>query len=557
MTKPTKKQRRKEAHLAMARETAAIPARADLEEEIARPGMTGVRQAWSAASAVNGLTPDKLSAILRQADQGDLDALLTLAEEMEERDPHYASVLQTRKLAVLGLERQLVWSPGEEDHPKAAEIHQACSGLINAPIFEGLLLHLLDGIAKPYSVVEILWNTAAVPWEPRDYQWRDPRWFKLDRETGSELLLREPGEVDGVPLPPFRFATYLAGRKSGLIARGGLARLVAFSFVCKLYGLKDWLAYAEIFGIPLRLGKYDATATPADVEVLKRAVFGLGSDAAAVIPQSMLIEFPNLGQAAGGAEIFVTLVNWIDSQVSKAVLGQTMTTDSGSSRSQAEVHDEVRTDLLKADARGLSAIVTRDVIAPFVLFTWGPDAPAPALSLVVEEPEDMAALSAALGVLVPLGLEVDQAEIRKKLKLSEPSAGAKLLIPPKPPAAPAAADAPDAPPVDETPPARARRLMALARATDPLAVARDLRQAIDADLDEAALNGLDGWERTFGGEVAQVMELVAASGDFETLLAGLEAMAGDLAAGAAARSLARSMFEAGALGQAASRKTQV
>lgn len=550
---PSKKQLKAQAR-ALARQAATevLPAKAELEEEIAKPGMTGVRQAWSAATAVAGLTPDKLDAILRQANQGDLDGLLTLAEEMEERDPHYASVLQTRKLAVMGLDRQLIWAAGDEDHPKAKEIQEACAGLIGAPAFEDLLLHLLDGIAKPYAVVEMLWDTSAVPWEPRRYEWRDPRWFQLDRETGRELRLKEAGAIDGVELPPYKFAVQLAGRKSGLIARGGLARLVAFSFVCKLYGLKDWLAYAEIFGIPLRLGKYDAAARPEDVEVLKRAVFGLGSDAAAVIPQSMTVEFPNLGQASGGADLFEKLVAFIDSQVSKAVLGQTMTTDSGSSRSQAEVHDEVRTDLLKADAKGLGAIVTRDVLTPFVLFTWGPDAPTPTLALVVEEPEDVAALADALQKLVPLGLEVGQGEIRKKLKLSEPAAGETLLKPPRP-AAPSPVDG-EAVAGEETPPARARRLTALARAADPFEAALSRRQAVEADLDAIAMAGLDGWDRSFGDEVETVMAAVDGAESFEALLDRLKGLAGDVSAGAAARSLARSMFEAGALAQAGARK---
>src|SRR5207253_4210864 len=119
--------------------------------EIARPGLTGVRQAWDPTTAVAGLTPDRLDAILRQANQGDLDSFLVLAEEMEERDPHYGSVLQTRKLAVLGLERKLTWAPGDEDDPRAAEILQACQGLMADAEMDELIFHLLDAIAKGFA----------------------------------------------------------------------------------------------------------------------------------------------------------------------------------------------------------------------------------------------------------------------------------------------------------------------------------------------------------------------------------------------------------------------
>lgn len=527
-----------------------------LTQEVARPGLTGVRQAWDPMTAVAGLTPDRLDVILRKANQGDLDAFLTLAEEMEERDPHYGSVLQTRKLAVLGLERTVSWTKGKPDHPRADEIQEACEELLDAPEIEDLLFHQLDAIAKGYAVSEIMWHTGSDRWSPRAYEQRDPRWFQFDRETGRELRLKEAGEIDGVQMPPFAFSVHLAGRKSGLPARAGLARLVAFSFVCKLYGMKDWMAFAEIFGIPLRLGRYDGSASPEDVEVLKRAVFGLGSDAAAVIPRSMEIEFPELGQATGGAELFLMLATFLDGQVSKAVLGQTGTTDmqKGGGLAQSKVLNEVRGDLTKADAKGLGSTVTRDVFLPFVKFNYGADAPVPKANLVVEEPEDMEVLSSALDRLVPLGLRVGQAGIRKKLRIAEPDDDEEVLTPPAaaraavepPPTAPAdPKGGPPINPVAPTPPTAGPE-PALASQL-PAEVAA--RQAVDRQLDDAQLAGLEEWEPTFGPEAAAVMRLVSGAASFEEILKGLDAMAADLAAAPAARSLARAMFEAAAIGR--------
>lgn len=528
-----------------------------LSDEVAKPGLTGVRQAWSAESAVAGLTPDKLGAIIRQADQGDMDAFLTLAEEMEERDPHYGSVLQTRKLAVTGLPMQLQWAQGLGSDAQGKEIQEACDALIEAPCFEDLQFHQLDAIAKGYAVSEIIWDTTGPRWTPARYEERDPRWFQWDRETGRQLRLKETGALDGVELPANKFAVHLALRKSGLPARGGLARLVAFSFICKLYGLKDWMAYAEIFGIPLRLGKYDAAARPEDVEVLKRAVFGLGSDAAAVIPAGMEIDFPTAGGGAGGPELFMRLVEFLDTQVSKAVLGQAGTTDmkSGGGYAQAKVLDEVRGDLTAADAKSLGNAITSSVLRPFVTYNWGPDAPCPKLVMVVETPEDTDALSTALERLVPLGLEVDQDEIREKFKLSKPAAGAKLLTPPKR-AEPPAAGQPGADPAnDEAAPgeppvaanARDRRRASLARAGSPEA-RQAAREQVDADLDQLQLAELEGWTQTFGAETERVLEVVRSSASLEEIRSRLTAMAGDLAAPAVARSLTRAMFPAAIIG---------
>lgn len=52
----------------------------------------------------NGLTPGRLARIFRQADEGDVRAQMELFEEMEEKDTHLFSQMQTRKLAVTGLD---------------------------------------------------------------------------------------------------------------------------------------------------------------------------------------------------------------------------------------------------------------------------------------------------------------------------------------------------------------------------------------------------------------------------------------------------------------------
>ncbi len=51
-----------------------------------------------------GLTPQRLATIFKEADQGDITRQAELFMEMEEKDLHLGGVLQTRKLAITGLE---------------------------------------------------------------------------------------------------------------------------------------------------------------------------------------------------------------------------------------------------------------------------------------------------------------------------------------------------------------------------------------------------------------------------------------------------------------------
>jgi phage gp29-like protein len=75
-----------------------------LREEQAAPTMAGVRNIYSVMHPSIGLTPERLTAVLQQADTGDPYLYLELAEEMEEKDLHYLAVLGTRKNAVAQLD---------------------------------------------------------------------------------------------------------------------------------------------------------------------------------------------------------------------------------------------------------------------------------------------------------------------------------------------------------------------------------------------------------------------------------------------------------------------
>ena len=85
-----------------------------LRDEQAAPTLTGVRNIYSSMHPSAGLTPERLSQILREAEFGDPFLYLELAEEMEEKDLHYLAVLSTRKQAVSQLDLEVRPASGEK-----------------------------------------------------------------------------------------------------------------------------------------------------------------------------------------------------------------------------------------------------------------------------------------------------------------------------------------------------------------------------------------------------------------------------------------------------------
>ena len=393
----------------------------DLKEDQASPLM-GVRESIFEPVA-STITPDKLMRITREAvEDGNPVDWLTFCEEMES-DSHYGSVLSTRKLAVSGV-RPSVESASDNEHD--VKLADAIRLLIRRPEFSRLIKSMVDALGKGYSVCEIIWDTKGKTWEPKRFKWIDPRWFGFARDT-DEIYLREMASSStnpGQPLTPYKYIVHYPKLRKGKHAVAGLARMAAVNYMCKLYAVKDWMRFMEVFGMPMRVGKYGPAATQNEKNVLKRAVHYLGVDAAAIIPESMKIEFQQVA-TTGGKNQFESLCNWLDQQTSKAVLGQTMTTDSGSSRSQAEVHNEVRKDILAADLSAIDDTLNEQLVKAYIDLNFGPQENYPKIEHPLQESIDIAALTA----MVDRGMEVEQSPVRDRLGLPDPTEGAKLLRP--------------------------------------------------------------------------------------------------------------------------------
>jgi len=388
--------------------------------EIAAPAL---RDRWSTYPSA-GLTPRRLTAILREADGGNLARQMALFAEMEEKDAHLFSCLQTRKLAVAGSPWEVMPSGGSErDLDAAAFVGRALGGVDN---FEEALMDLLDAVGKGFAVSEIMWKPCSAGVVPVSLRKRAAGRFTFVGPDGvSELprLITEDEPVYGVGLLPDKFAVHIYRAGADQPERGGLLRVLSWIYLFKNYALKDWVGFCEVFGMPLRLGVYSPSAGKEDREALVEAVTRLGSDAAGVISESTRIEF--VESARRGEGPYSGLIELLNREMSKAVLGQTLTTDVGSSGSYAAgvVHQGVRSDIARADARALERTINRDIVRPMIRFNFGPDTAPPVFRFQMDEPEDLMALAARDKLLHDMGLRIPDGYLRDRYDIPEGDEG--------------------------------------------------------------------------------------------------------------------------------------
>lgn len=377
----------------------------------------------------NGLTPRRLARIFRSADAGDVREQMELFEEMEEKDTHLFSQLQTRKLAVTGLDWEIQPFSEDELDKKVAEFID--DQLKSIEDLDGVFIDMLDAIGKGISVLEILWGIDSNGVNViEDIQYVHSKKLTWDPQT-DEMLICTKEYPAGISLPQNKFVVHRYKAKSGHASRSGILRVVSWMYLFKNYDLKDWVSFCEVFGMPLRIGKYSPSSSEDDKKALMDAIYSLGTDAAGIIPDSTMINFIE-SQKTTSVEIYEKLARYCDEQTSKAILGQTLSSDSGGgSYAQGKVHNEVRHDLTMADAKALAVTIRRDIIRPLVEYNFGYDVDLPFFSFDCKEAEDQKETVEIYKTLsCDMGLEIPKSHIYKKFNIPKPEDGEEVLHPP-------------------------------------------------------------------------------------------------------------------------------
>jgi phage gp29-like protein len=394
----------------------------DLTEEKAGAQVGGVRQPISAHPA-DGLTPQRLATILRAAAEGEPEAYFELAEDIEERDLHYAAVMATRKRSVAQLPITVASASDSAEHKKHAELIQSW---IDDDVLRASLFDMLDAIGKGISVMEIDWKHNAGQLCPRELIWRTQRWFTFDREDGETVLLREG--VANVPLAAHKFIVHRHKTKSGLTIRSGIARTALWAWMFKSFTVKDWAIFCQNYGQPIRIGKYGRGATEAEKDVLWRAVSGIAGDCAAIVPRDMLIEFHEVGSKSSSTDMYERRADWLDRQISKLVLGQTTTTDAVSGgHAVAQEHRLVQEDIERSDALLVSSTLNAQLIPNMVAFNFGAQDHYPKIRVGRPDEVPLEEFATAFDKLARHGLTAEENYLRDRLGIPAPKANAVLV----------------------------------------------------------------------------------------------------------------------------------
>jgi phage gp29-like protein len=315
--------------------------------------------------------------------------------------------LQQRQLAVVSREWVVeAGGPGARDQAAAEFMREQLNGIG----WDRVTNLMLYGVFYGYAVAELIYARDGAHVVIERVAVRNRRRFRFDAE-GLLRLLTPDRMVEGIPAPAPYFWHYGTGADHDDEPYGiGLAHWLYWPVLFKRNGIKFWLMFLEKFGSPTAIGRYDAGASEEDRRRLLEATEAIQHDAGIVIPKDMMIDLLEASRA--GTASYQGFHDAMDEAIAKVILGQTMTTQDGSSLSQAKVHLQVRSDLVKADA---DLICEAWNTGPARWLTeWNfPGAVPPRVWRVMEEPEDLGARAERDARVRDLGFRPTLAYIRQ------------------------------------------------------------------------------------------------------------------------------------------------
>nr|DAF62160.1 MAG TPA: portal [Myoviridae sp. ctt8G1] len=160
--------------------------------------------------------------------------------------------------------------------------------------------------------------------------------------------------------PPFTDWLIEAGRPDSL----GLYLKAATQTIPKKNMLAFWDTFGEIFGMPMRIAR-TTSRDKKEIDRLDRMLREAGASLSMVAGQDTEIEFVESGKG-DAYNVYDKRISRANSELSKLVIGQTMTIEDGSSLSQSQTHLEVFQNLVESDCDMLRDIVNNQLIPRMV-----------------------------------------------------------------------------------------------------------------------------------------------------------------------------------------------
>jgi len=321
------------------------------------------------------MTVDRVLGAFRAAEQGDPTDLFSIYRDILLGHAHTQNLVSQRKLNVLTKALNIV--PEDAKNPEDVRAAAAAKILTRVPGWSRVALnHLLNGHIYPVSVLEQCYglapaNALGVRFRPVEFvpvpyhllDWTDGQLMLWDADTthGQRLGTKQPPTAGRHMIHRGHLLTHIPDNW------GGPLRAALFWWLFATMSRDWWVRFLDRMGIPLMVGKYD-TADEGSKKTLTSAFAAAKKLFGLVISNETDVQFHEVN-TTGHGEAFRALQEFANGELSKLILGQTMTVTAqagGLGGAQASVQENVQASIEAWDLTALAETVNAEIIGFFL-----------------------------------------------------------------------------------------------------------------------------------------------------------------------------------------------
>ncbi len=340
-----------------------------------------------------------------------------------EKDPHILSIMSSAKLNIAGISWDIsaYVAPGAK---KPVKRDQAIAGFVksaltNAGFFPQHLYNLMDALGKGFAVSEIVWNVENGDVTVERILNRPQRRFQFDAVDRSLRLRDIQKPYFGTPLPDKKFIVHRVSAEWDNPFGDAIDQSLYWMWLFKKTVFKFWMQHLNVGASSIPIVQHPVNATP-DIKAEALAVAeSIRNGAYGRLPENFKLIWAEAANAIQNAEAYDRFVRTVNDEMSKAVNGQTLTTEASSgtgtgTRALGEVHQGTQTSRDLFRAHGLESTLNATLVKWLTDFNFADVEGYPQFRFDLEDPEDLEQESRIVKNLSDMGAEFDMEELSEK-----------------------------------------------------------------------------------------------------------------------------------------------
>ncbi len=394
------------------------------------------------------ITPGDITQARKNAELGKPERYFEILDHIRTLDGDLRGDLETRRLALLSFDYRVM---GEDE----AQV-EFVKDVITRLDYQSLASALADGVYFGIRVLDLEWEKLDGKILPTHFDTINAKYLlsavPADTKTGqgnpasshirsiADVLYYRNTDQNLIRLSEFPTGKLVIADFSDVsykhlpinFTEMGLGALCMYASILQHYNLLDWGAFNEIFGQPLRVAQYPSGHQVQDeITKAEEAVKSLATDAYAVLSDAIKIVFPEVNRTSS-VETYDKLDEKAAKKKTRAILGETLTADSGGTGSYAlgMVHNGVRLEKVVSDAHYIKRVIKRQIIDPLLAYNFAKPDYSIAVDIPVKASQNLASEILVDREAYEMGMELSKSQMRAKYGWRVPADDADKLIKP-------------------------------------------------------------------------------------------------------------------------------